>query len=152
MKIIVDTNIVFSSILNSSGKIGELLIKSKNHFDFYSVDQLHTELIEHKEKIKQIGNFTDDEYNEVKELATSKIRFIRDTLIPKNDLIKAEQLLADIDPDDTAFLALAFNLNGKLWTGDMAMIKGLEEKLIHQTIATSDLFEIYLRKELERDF
>lgn len=35
MKVVVDTNIVFSAILNSNGLIGELLFNSGNQFEFY---------------------------------------------------------------------------------------------------------------------
>ena len=35
-KIIVDTNIIFSCLLNSQGKIGDLIFNSENIFDFYS--------------------------------------------------------------------------------------------------------------------
>jgi len=34
VKIIIDANIVFSGILNSNGKIGDLLIDSKKYFSF----------------------------------------------------------------------------------------------------------------------
>jgi predicted nucleic acid-binding protein len=33
MKIIVDANIVFSALLNSNGKIGDILINDGKHFD-----------------------------------------------------------------------------------------------------------------------
>ncbi len=147
MRIVVDTNIAFSGILNSNGKIGELLIKSKDHFEFYSVDQLKKELNEHKNRIKKIGSFSEDEYNEARDLMISKIQFIRDSLISKNDLLKAEKLLVNIDLDDTVFLALAFNLGAKLWTGDLELIKGLEKKKITQTISTSELYSIFLERE-----
>jgi len=35
-KIIVDTNIVFSALLNTNSRIGQILINGKNRFDFYS--------------------------------------------------------------------------------------------------------------------
>jgi len=35
MKIIVDTNIVFSAILNSNSRIGKILLNSKEHFQFF---------------------------------------------------------------------------------------------------------------------
>ena len=38
MKVVVDANIIFSSILNSNGLIGELLFNSDQRFDFYSAD------------------------------------------------------------------------------------------------------------------
>ena len=38
MNIIVDANIIFSGILNSNGKIGDLLINSDNFFSFIVPD------------------------------------------------------------------------------------------------------------------
>ena len=35
-KIIVDTNIIFSCLLNSQGTIGDLIFNSAEIFDFYS--------------------------------------------------------------------------------------------------------------------
>ncbi len=35
-KIIVDTNIIFSCLLNSQGTIGDIIFNSDNVFDFYS--------------------------------------------------------------------------------------------------------------------
>ncbi len=37
MKIIVDTNIIFSTILNTDSKYGDLLLNSDGIFEFYSV-------------------------------------------------------------------------------------------------------------------
>ena len=44
MKIIVDTNIVFSAILNTESKIGNLLIDSEKQFQFFTTDYLRFEL------------------------------------------------------------------------------------------------------------
>ena len=38
MKFILDANIVFSGILNTNGKIGDLLINSKQYFTFIAPD------------------------------------------------------------------------------------------------------------------
>jgi predicted nucleic acid-binding protein len=150
MKVVVDTNIVFSGILNANSRIGELLIKSKDYFSFYSVDNLKRELEKHKGKIIKIANYSEDEYFEARELAISKIKFIRDTLLPKDTLLEAETLLQDIDIDDTIFLALSIHFNAKLWTGDLELIKGLEKKGFLNTITTKDLFEVYLKKEIQK--
>lgn len=40
MKIVVDTNIVFSAILNSNSAIGDLLLNSDKEFQFYSASYL----------------------------------------------------------------------------------------------------------------
>jgi len=44
VRLIVDANIVFSGIINSKGKIGDLLINSKNKFDFIAPDFLWNEI------------------------------------------------------------------------------------------------------------
>jgi predicted nucleic acid-binding protein len=56
VKIIVDTNIVFSAILNSDSKIGDLLLNSVRYFDFYSADYLRFEIRNHYEKLSKISN------------------------------------------------------------------------------------------------
>ncbi|MFA6402972.1 MAG: PIN domain-containing protein [Salinivirgaceae bacterium] len=150
MKIIVDSNIVFSGILNKESRIGELLIKSKDYFDFYSVDQLKFELQKHKEKIIKTTGFSEVEYEEVRELAISKIKFIRDELIPKSYLIEAEKILQEIDIDDTVFVALADHLQANLWTGDLELINGLQKQGYKNTITTKELYQIYLKKEFNK--
>ena len=44
MKIVVDTNIIFSGLLSSNGKISDLLLNSADIFDFYSPSYLLDEL------------------------------------------------------------------------------------------------------------
>lgn len=150
MKIIVDSNIVFSGILNRESRIGELLIKSKDYFDFYSVDQLKFELVKHKEKIIKITGFSEVEYHEARDLAITKIKFIRDELIPKSNLIEAEKLLQGIDIDNTVFVALADHLKATLWTGDLELINGLLKRGYKNTITTKELYRIYFENEFNK--
>ena len=56
MKIIVDTNIVFSALLNSNSHIGQLLLDSRNYFQFYSCKYLKKELFRHLPKIHACTN------------------------------------------------------------------------------------------------
>jgi predicted nucleic acid-binding protein len=55
MKVVVDTNIVFSAILNSDGKIGDLLLNSGKYIDFYSAEYLRYEIANHYEKLSKIS-------------------------------------------------------------------------------------------------
>lgn len=41
MKIVIDLNIVFSAILNTKSKIGQLIINGSKYFDFYTVGLLN---------------------------------------------------------------------------------------------------------------
>ncbi len=56
MRIVVDTNIVFSAILNTNSKIGIILLQPKSRLNFYSTERLSYEIEEHNEKIKKISN------------------------------------------------------------------------------------------------
>ena len=56
MKIVVDTNIVFSAILNTNSKIGDLLMNSESIFEFRSVMYLKDEIEKHEEKLMTISS------------------------------------------------------------------------------------------------
>ena len=138
-RIVVDTNIVFSGILNSSGKIGKLLLHSKASFQFYSCDFLRAELMKHRNKLLKITKLAPDELDELEQLVIGNITFINEALIPQKYLIESEALLQNIDPNDTPFLALAKQLDAKLWTGDMELYNGLSAKGEKNIILTADL-------------
>lgn len=141
MKVIVDTNIAFSAILNTNSKIGEVIIKSGNLFSFYSTLQLKSEIYEYKDKILQISTYSETEFNDISSIIFRKITFISDLLIPESALLKAEELTRDIDIDDTIFVALTNHLNAKLWTGDKSLKRGLESKNWHKFITLDELYE-----------
>lgn len=66
MKIIIDTNIIFSGLLNSNGKIGDLLFNSDNLFEFYSCSYMRYEIEKHWEKLKRISKLSDTELEEAR--------------------------------------------------------------------------------------
>lgn len=146
MKIIVDTNIVFSAILNSQGKIGQLIINGSKFFTFYTVGLLKDEIEEHKDKILKISEFTNDQFIKSYETITKRITFVDEILISDKELIKALDLVADIDENDALFVALTNHLNGKLWTGDKKLITGLQRKGYSKILSTDELYEQFLGK------
>jgi predicted nucleic acid-binding protein len=149
MKIIVDTNIVFSAILYSNSRIGKILLNSKQHFQFFSCNYLQIEINRHRNKLLKLTKLTDVQLTELASLVTDKITFIDERLIPIDLLIKTEKQLKTIDPGDTVFVALTKHLEGKLWTGDMRLYNGLKAKRFKDIILTSELS--LLLDELERD-
>ena len=46
-KIIIDTNIIFSCLLNSQGTIGDLIFNSEEIFEFYSNQYMRLEIYKH---------------------------------------------------------------------------------------------------------
>ena len=105
MKLVVDTNIIFSAIISDRGKIGELLLNKPNNFHFLSPVFLLEELDNHVDRILSITGYTESEYQQIKLFVTKNIQFIDSAAINKKDWEKSYQLLNDIDEMDTAFLA-----------------------------------------------
>lgn len=142
MKIIVDTNIVFSALLNGTGKIGNLLMNSDDVFEFYTSDYLKEELTDHHEKIKKISRLTDTDIESLKSLIFNHINFISTEIISTKIWLDAESIMTDVDPDDTEFYALSQYLNCKIWTGDKKFHLRLLQKGIYQTLSTDDIFNL----------
>lgn len=139
MKIVVDTNIIFSAILNSNSRIGKILLNSNEHFQFYSCEYLKTEIIRHRKKLVKLTKLSELDLAELEEIITHKITFINERLLPQELLLKTEKLLQSIDPNDTPFVALAKHLEGILWTGDIKLYNGLKAKRFKDIILTADL-------------
>jgi predicted nucleic acid-binding protein len=64
MKIVVDTNVVFSAILNSQSWIGQILLHSDKSVRFYSPRYLQIEIQNHIQKIKKIARINDFIYKD----------------------------------------------------------------------------------------
>ena len=143
MKIVVDTNIVFSGILNSNSTIGKLLIRPKPHFEFYACDFLKAELLKHKSKLIKLTRLKALELEELQYLVTANITFINETIISEKILLASEKLLKDIDSSDTPHLALTKLLKAKLWTGDKKLINGLKAKKFKSVITTAELSKLF---------
>ena len=149
MKIVVDTNIVFSAILNSSSRIVKILIHSKDHFQFYTCNFLQTEIRKHRSKLQKRTGLLTEEIEELESLVIQNITFINEVLIPEKILVATETMLKEIDLNDTPFVALTRHLKAKLWTGDKQLISGLKSKNFKNIITTAELSK--LLDELERE-
>lgn len=146
-KIVVDINIVFSALLNTNSRIGQILINGENHFDFYSPAYVRFEILKHKEKIKSIGKLSDDEFLEVYSLILKNITILNHSTIPIKNYKNAELLCHDVDIDDTIFVAVSDFTKGLLWTGDLKLQNVLIKKGYENIITTEDLYQMFLTKE-----
>ena len=147
-KIIVDTNIIFSCLLNSEGAIGDLIFNSENIFKFYSSQYMRFEIRKHWNKLKKISKLTDAKLETAYDKMLIKLTFINEELITQNHWERAENLVIDIDLDDTDFVALTGYLKGGLWTGDKPLYEGLKGKRFRTIYNTRDM--IKLRDRLSR--
>lgn len=147
MRIVIDTNIAFSGILNTNSKIAKIILQPGSKLNLYATDLLLQEIDEHRAKLKQLTNCTDFELTQTITFLTSKIRFIDAKLIPSEIYNKALKLTEDIDIDDTEFVALTEHIKAKLWSGDKILMNGLKRKGWNKTITTDELFKIILKRK-----
>jgi len=142
MKIVVDANIIFSGILNSNGKIGDLLINSDKFFSFIAPDFLRTEIYSHYDKLIKISGLTLAQILESEYQIYKSITFISEAQISIENWQFANNLVSDIDPKDSIYIAYTKQFKCKLWTGDKKLINGLAKKNYNNIITTEDLFQI----------
>lgn len=147
MKIILDTNIIFSALLNSNSNIGDLIFNSDKFFEFYSCNYMRYEIEKHWERLKKISKLSDEQLRESYTKIFSKIRFINEEIIPHEIWVFSENITQNIDIDDIDFVALTKFLRATLWTGDKKLYNGLIKANFKKLINTSALLSLRLAKE-----
>jgi predicted nucleic acid-binding protein len=146
-RITVDTNILFSALLNINSRIGQILLMGYRYYDFFAPQYIRFEILEHQSKIKKIAGINDDQFIELNNLVLGNIKILNHKLIPLEFYKRAEKLSHSIDPDDTAFIAITDYTRSKLWTGDKSLINGLKAKGYDRVISTNELFNDFLHKK-----
>jgi predicted nucleic acid-binding protein len=143
VNLVVDTNIIISAIISDKGKIGEMLLSKPAGVAFFSSTFLLDELNTHSEKIRAITSYSINDFEQIKSILTKNIEFIHPNKIKKEYWDTAYEMLKNIDPKDTAFVALNLQIDGLLWTGDKKLIKGLHNINYDKTIDTGSLYAKY---------
>lgn len=147
MIITVDSNIVFSALLNSNSVIGDLLLNSQNLLVFNSCSYLFYEIDKHWDKLISLSKLSELELRESQRIIYKEIDFFDEQQLPKKFRLIAYDLVKDIDLNDIAFLTLNEFQNSILWTGDKQLTKGLKAKNYTRIVNTSELDSI--RRELK---
>ena len=81
MKILVDANIVFSAILNSNGKIGDLPINSGKRYSFIAPDFLKYEIKNKYQRLEDISGMNLDQIQASERQVCKNIVFISEDQI-----------------------------------------------------------------------
>ncbi len=149
MKIIVDTNIIFSALLKTQTTFGQVIFNSEGIFDFYSPHYLRTEIRKHWDRLKKISKLTDQQVEESYDSLLTKINFINEEIIPQKIWVDSEKIIKEIDADDTDFVALTKYLRGKLWTGDLELRDGLRNEGFKNVLTTSEVLKLWTKKKGE---
>ncbi len=146
MKIVVDTNIIFSALLNSNSTIGDLLFNSDKHFEFYSCSYMRYEIKKHWEKLKKISKLSDEQLQVSYTQILTKLKFVNEEIIPVETWLASEEITKGIDIDDTDFVALTKFLKATLWTGDKVLYKSLKKIGFKKILKTTELLALRTTK------
>ncbi|MEK6781297.1 MAG: PIN domain-containing protein [Bacteroidota bacterium] len=147
MKIVVDTNIIFSSLLKTHTTFGQIIFNADGIFEFYSAQYMRTEIRSHWDKLKRISKLTDLQLEESYYTLLTKISFINEAIIPQKIWEDSEIITDGIDLDDTDFIALTRHLKGKLWTGDKTLRDGLKNKGFKNVLTTTEMLKLWTKKK-----
>lgn len=142
MRIVVDTNIVFSAILNASGKIGQLLIYGRDRFEFYAPNLVKLETKRHTEKLITTAEISLSDFEDIRDDIFSCINFISEEQIPYEYWHEAVPIVRDTDMDDIVFVVLAEYLDARLWTGDKKLLAGVAKQGFTRGITTEEIYNL----------
>lgn len=144
MKLVVDTNIIFSALLKKNSKALDIIMR--DDVEAFIPKFLMIEIFKHKERIIEISKLSEDEVLESLYLILKYCTILNDEDIAEKILNQAFHYVKEIDPKDVVFVAAAYILDAKLWSGDKKLINGLKDKNINISIQTKELIEI-LKKQ-----
>lgn len=136
MKIVIDSNVIFSSLL--SGKTFYMDILNQN--EVYAPDFLFEEIEEYENTIIEHTPLKEDFYDYALEIFQS-LKIVPRIAVRPNTWQKAYDLCKTIDEKDTPFLALSLELNLPLVTRDKKLYKGLLNKGFNNVILFEDFVE-----------
>jgi len=141
MRVIVDANILFSAILNTNGKIGDLLLNSEGFIEFVSLRYMINEVTRYHIKIREITGLSKSVIEKIQDKILKRITFISEDQISEESWMKADNIVKNIDPKDAPYVAFSVFLGIKIWTGDKILRKGLLDKGYDSTIMIGQTHE-----------
>jgi len=91
MRIVVDTNIVFSALINAGSTIPEMIVAPFSDFKFFTSDYLFKELENHKSKLQKASKLTDIEISRAK---TELFKYIKTVSLLEKELARKVDLVS----------------------------------------------------------
>ncbi len=103
MRIIVDTNIIFSALLHFPNHFANTIFEGE--YEFYTPHFVIVELFKHKERIIQRSKMSETDVLEILYRLLKNIQLVNDDNISNASWKKAYQLCHTVDKKDTPYVA-----------------------------------------------
>ena len=133
MKLVVDSNIIFSAIISPTGKTAELLLLED--IELYSARTLEIELLGHKKEIMRKAHFREEQFELLMLIFLGKITFLENAEL-YTVIGDAKKICPDVG--DIAFFAVCLAKNLPLWSND----KKLKNQTVVQVISIEELVKM----------
>lgn len=142
MKLVIDTNIIISTLMKSDGVVGGILLRDLQNVEKLSCYFLYVEVFSKKEKILKVSKLEEKDLLELLYLVIKQVNFINEAQISDENWQTAQDLTQDIDVKDVSFVALSLETDAYLWTGDKILYEGLRAKGFDKVLSTADLLNM----------
>ena len=123
----LDTNIIYSALVNPDGAIAHIL-KHWEQIHFITPEYAREEIKAHWTKIEHDTTLYKSALAAEWTYYQYIITFVDEEQIPLKYFQRAFMIVRNIDPNDTAFVALHFMKECPVWSGDLHLIEGVESK------------------------
>ncbi len=121
MKLVVDANILFASLIKNS-LTAELLLSDK--LNLFAPEFLFDEFIKYEVYILEKTNRSKEDFAQYLNILKEEIEIVPQNLITPY-IERAERFSPD--PKDTVYLACALAIDSKIWSNDKKLKEGQEE-------------------------
>lgn len=139
MNLIIDTNIIISSLITPRSNLSKLIFHDLVGSRIIAPSFMFEEILNKYDKLLRSTKLTDEQLKELIYLLLKRVDFIDNDLISSKNQQLAYELVKDIDPKDLLFVALSIQTGFKIWTGDLKLHQGLKKKGFTNIISTKDL-------------
>ena len=127
MRVVVDTNVVFSALDAGCGDLA-LRLLSPSDAVFFAPRFLFVELFKHSVRLLEATKLPEENVLEALNELIESLQFIDAAAIPMGTWMQARRLCDGVDLKDTPFVALTLHLDASLWTVDEELKRGLRAK------------------------
>jgi predicted nucleic acid-binding protein len=134
---VIDANILMSMLISGNASYKPIL----EFYDFYLPEFVLVEVEKYKSQLLLRTKMNEHKFFKWPILVFSKITILPNYMLSTESLEKSNLLLNDIDLKDTAYLALAIQLDLPLLTRDKPLATGLKKKGFRRVMMFDDFLK-----------
>ncbi len=142
MTVIVDANIVISAIIKPESEIAEILLILNNIIEFVLPEYALEEITEHENEICTEYDISPAVFQVRLDKISKGLLIFSSNLLDNDILYRAEQIVRQVDIDDTIYVAFSITLDALYWTGDRKLYRALRRTGFNDVINTAELKQI----------